>query len=107
MPIKFGVRSRTVSDDNNSESNFGGTFTFSGIASAPVLGANGLPLVPGIDCTQAANLGSANCQQITSLESYRRALVFPTLGVTPSLTCLYGGCPYQFSLTLRGPRIST
>ena len=101
--IKFGVRSRSVSDDNNSQSNFGGTFTFSGISSAPVLGANGLPVVPGIDCTQAANVGSANCQQITSLESYRRALVLPTLGVTPSQVCLYGGCPYQFSLTSGTP----
>jgi hypothetical protein len=101
--IKFGVRSRTVSDDNNSESNFGGTFTFSGVSSAPVLGPNNLPIVPGIDCTQAANQGNPACQSITSLQSYQRALIFPTLGLTPTQICLYGGCPYQFSLTTGTP----
>jgi hypothetical protein len=101
--IKFGGRIRAVSDDSESESNFGGSFNFSGISSAPVLGANNLPLVPGIDCTQASNQGNSACQSINSLESYRRALVLPTLGLTPAQVCLYGGCPSQFSLTTGTP----
>jgi len=101
--IKFGVRSRTISDDNESQSNFGGTFSFTGISSAAVLGANNLPIAPGVDCSQAANQGNAACQSITSIESYRRALVLPTLGFTPAQVCLYGGCPYQFSLTTGTP----
>jgi Carboxypeptidase regulatory-like domain len=101
--IKFGVRVRTVSDDSESQSNFGGSFTFSGVSSAAVLGANNQPIVPGIDCSQSVNQGNAACQSITSLESYRRALVLPTLGFTPAQVCLYGGCPYQFSLTTGTP----
>jgi hypothetical protein len=101
--IKFGVRVRTVSDDNESQSNFGGTFSFSGISSAAVLGSNNLPIAPGTDCSQSVNQGNPACQSITSLESYRRALVLPTLGFTPAQVCLYGGCPYQFSLTTGTP----
>ena len=101
--IKFGARVRTISDDNESQSNFGGTFTFTGISSAAVLGANNEPLVPGIDCSQAVNQGNSACQSINSIESYRRALVLPTLGFTPAQVCLYGGCPYQFSLTTGTP----
>jgi Carboxypeptidase regulatory-like domain len=96
--IKFGARVRTVGDDNNSESNFGGTFTFAGISSAAVLGSNNLPVTPGLNCALASNAGNPSCTQINSLESYRRALVLPGLGFTPTQVCLYGGCPYQFSI---------
>ncbi len=49
------------------------------------------------------NQGNPNCQSINSIESYRRALVLPSLGYTPAQVCLYGGCPYQFSLTSGTP----
>jgi hypothetical protein len=101
--IKFGIRSRTNSDDNNSQSNFGGTFNFTGVASAAVLNNSNQPVNPGLDCSLAVNVGNSGCQQITSIEAYRRALVLPTLGLNPQQVCLYGGCPYQFSLTTGTP----
>jgi hypothetical protein len=101
--IKFGVRVRIVSDDSNSESNFGGGFTFAGISSAALLGANNVPVAPGLNCGLASSVGNPDCVSITSIESYRRALVLPTLGYTPAQVCLYGGCPYQFSITTGQP----
>jgi hypothetical protein len=101
--IKFGARVRDISDDNESQSNFGGSFTFAGISSAAVLGPNNLPLAPGVNCAAASSQGSPDCTSITSIESYRRALILPTLGFTPSQVCLYGGCPYQFSIATGQP----
>jgi hypothetical protein len=101
--IKFGARVRTVGDDNESQSNFGGSFSFSGISSAAVLGSNNMPIAPGVNCSLASSSGNPGCTQITSLESYRRALVLPTLGFAPAQVCLYGGCPYQFSIVTGQP----
>jgi hypothetical protein len=104
--IKFGVRVRDIDDNNFSDNNFGGTFTFSGISSAAVLGANNQPLAPGLNCTLASSAGNPDCASITSIESYRRALVLPTLGYTPAQVCLYGGCPSQFAIATGTPFIN-
>ena len=78
---RFGVRERGDTDNNISQQNFGGTFSFSG-GLAPVLDANN-QAVPGQTTT------------ITSIEQYRRAY----LG-------LPGGVPTQFTESGGKPDIS-
>jgi hypothetical protein len=90
--LKFGARVRDTSDDNNSQNNFGGTFTFGGVANAPNLDANN-NLIPGT--------GS-----ILSLESYRRTLYFASLGYTPDQIRVLGGLPSQFSITTGTPYLN-
>jgi Carboxypeptidase regulatory-like domain len=91
--LKFGARVRKVSDDNNSQSNFGGTFSFAGVADAVQLDANNQPIIgPLIN--------------ITSLESYRRTLYFNSLGYTPDQIRALGGMPSQFSITTGSPYLN-
>src|SRR5262249_8895440 len=69
--LKFGTRWRRQVDDNTSPQNFAGTFTFGG-GIAPLLDANNAP-VP--DST-----GQEVLVPITSIERYRRTLLFQSLG---------------------------
>jgi hypothetical protein len=88
--IKFGARVRQTNDDNNSQNNFGGTFSFGGVTNAVQLDANNQPIVgPLIN--------------ITSLESYRRTLYFGSLGYTTDQIRALGGMPSQFSITTGTP----
>ncbi len=91
--LRFGARVRGVSITDFSPQNFGGTFTFAG-GDAPlldannqiVLGANGQPvLIP-----------------ITSLERYRRTLLFQG---NPNMRSLGGGVT-QFSIAGGNPEAS-
>src|SRR5437016_5017093 len=80
---RFGVRLRRQADDNISPQNFNGTFTFSGGA-APVLDANNQRVV---DPASQPIL-----TPITSIERYRRTLLFQRLGFNPlQIACLGGG----------------
>ncbi|HEX8140419.1 MAG TPA: carboxypeptidase regulatory-like domain-containing protein [Pyrinomonadaceae bacterium] len=87
--LKAGARLRWVRLKDVSEQNFGGTFTFAG-GTAPqldannqiVLGANGLPVQTSI----------------TSIERYRRTLLFQQQGLTPAEIRARGGGPTQFSI---------
>jgi len=90
--IKFGVRLRGQTDNNTSPTNFGGTFTFAG-GLAPQLDSNNQPIA-GTDV------------QITSIERYRRTLLFQGLGYTPSQIEALGGEPSQFSISAGNPNLA-
>jgi hypothetical protein len=94
--LKAGIRIRSSWTDNASEQNFAGTYTFSG-GTAPqldannqvVLGQNGLPVTT----------------QITSLERYRRTLLFQQLGLSAAEIRARGGGATQFSISGGDPEI--
>ncbi|HVF27580.1 MAG TPA: carboxypeptidase-like regulatory domain-containing protein [Pyrinomonadaceae bacterium] len=95
--IKFGARLRGISIDDVSANNFGGTFTFGG-GFAPqldannqiVLGANGQPVL----------------EQITSIERYRRTLLFAQQNLTPAQIRALGGGATQFQIAGGDPEAS-
>ena len=89
--FKFGVRMRGQTDNNTSPTNFGGTYTFAG-GLAPQLDANNNPIA-GTDV------------QITSIERYRRTLLFQGMGYTPSQIAALGGGPSQFSISAGNPNL--
>jgi len=94
---RFGVRLRRQADDNISPQNFKGTFTFSGGA-APVLDANNQPV--------RDSAGQRIPTPITSIERYRRTLLFQRLGFTPSEIANRGGGASQFSIIAGDPGLS-
>ncbi len=94
---RFGVRLRRQSDDNISPQNFQGTFTFSG-GLAPVLDANNRPVLDAA--------GQPVLAPITSIERYRRTLLFQKLGYAPSQIANLGGGASQFSVNAGDPNLS-
>src|SRR5262249_26587871 len=86
---RFGVRLRRQEDDNISPQNFKGTFTFGGGA-APVLDANNQPVLD--------SAGQPMLTPITSIERYRRTLLFQKIGLAPSQIASLGGGASQFSI---------
>ena len=68
---RFGVRLRGQTDDSFAPLNFNGTFTFSG-GLAPQLDANNQPVLDAA--------GQPVMIQISSIEQYRRTLLFQQLG---------------------------
>jgi hypothetical protein len=88
---RFGVRLRAQTDDNVSPQNFNGTFTFAGGALGPVLDSQNQPV---LDAQRQPEL-----VPITSIESYRRTLLFQQLGYTPAQIRALGGGASQFSIT--------
>jgi hypothetical protein len=97
---KFGGRLRAVSIVDRSEQNFNGTYTFGG-AYAPILNADNQELVPGVVCNAAAQ--TPGCTTITSIEQYRRALVFGQMGMSPQMIQALGGGATQFSINTGDP----
>jgi hypothetical protein len=87
---RFGVRLRGQTDDSVSPQNFNGTFTFGGGALAPVLDAQNRP-APGAE-------GQPQVTPITSIERYRRTLLFQQLGDTPAEIRMLGGGATQFTI---------
>jgi hypothetical protein len=82
---RFGVRVRGLLDSNVSPLNFNGTFTFAG-GLAPLLDANNQPLPDQF-------------AQISSIERYRRTLLFQQLGLSPQQIRALGGGATQFSIS--------
>jgi hypothetical protein len=91
--LRYGLRLRGVKITDFSPQNFGGTFTFSG-GNAPQLDANN-QIVLGSD-------GNPVLVPITSLERYRRTLLFQG---NPNMRELGGGVT-QFSLAGGNPEAS-
>ena len=89
--IRFGVRARRMGSITDSPAGFGGTFSFFG-ALAPVLDANNQP--------------TGATAQITSLEQYRRTLLFQGLGYTPAQIRALGGGASQFNIIGGNPYAS-
>src|SRR4029453_1421525 len=88
--LRFGGRVRHVRINDFSPTNFGGTYTFSG-RFAPLLNGNN-EIVPD-------NSGNPVLISITSLERYRRTLLFQG---RPDMRPLGGGAP-QFSIAGGNP----
>ena len=91
--LRYGLRVRGIKITDFSPQNFGGSFTFSG-GDAPLLNANN-------EVVLDAN-GDAVLVPITSLERYRRTLLFQG---NPDMRALGGGVT-QFSLAGGNPEAS-
>ena len=94
---KFGVRLRGTAETSVSPQNYNGTFTFSG-GLAPQLDANNQPVPDGS--------GGFVLTDISSIESYRRTLLFQQLGFAPAAVRQFGGGATQFSINAGSPTIS-
>jgi hypothetical protein len=90
---KFGVRLRDEFDNDTSPTNFNGTFTFSG-GVAPQLDAQNQPVFSG---------GQPVMVSISSLEQYRRTLLFQAEGLSAAQIFALGGGPTQFSINAGNP----
>lgn len=92
--FKFGGRARGVVIDDHSSNNFGGTYNFFGGA-GPLLDAN----------NEIVHDGSGNVvlTDITSLERYRRTLLFQQEGLTPEEIRERGGGASQLSIAGGNP----
>lgn len=82
---RFGARVRAVQVDTQSLQNFNGTFIFAGGYAAPELGPDNQP---------TGNI----LPSITSLEAYRRTVLFQGLGYTPEQIRGLGGGASQFMI---------
>jgi len=87
---RFGVRLRGQTDASVSPQNFNGTFTFAGGALEPVLNAQNQAVLD--------SSGQPVLAPITSIERYRRTLLFMQLGDTPTQIRNLGGGATQFSI---------
>ena len=96
--VRFGVRLRRESSQSKSPSGFGGTFSFLG-GIGPVLSANNQVV---IDPTT----GLPQTTQITSIEQYRRTLLFQQMGDTPAQIRALGGGASQFTISAGNPYAS-
>ncbi len=94
--VRFGIRVFGQTDDNVQPQNFNGTFTFSG-GLAPVLDSANQPIL--------AN-GADVLAPISSIESYRRTLLFEQLGYSPPQIRALGGGAAQFSISAGNPALS-
>lgn len=97
LSIGFGVMFRGQTVGETSRSNFGGTYNFSGRI-APVLDANNLPVKDPTGNTVTA--------QISSLESYRRTLLFRQLGFASAAIRVLGGGADQFTIAGGAPELN-
>jgi len=88
--VRFGVRWTNSSVQDYSPANFGGTFTFLGVGSAPQLDANNQP-IPGTSIP------------ISSLEQYRRTLLFQKMGYPIATIQALGGGASEFSIAGGNP----
>ncbi len=86
--LKFGARFRSVSIDQFSPQNFGGTYTFFGGALGPSFDSDGDAI--GVDV-------------VSSIERYRRTLLFLEEGRSPEEIRLLGGGATQFRLSSGNP----
>jgi hypothetical protein len=94
--VRFGIRLLAQMDDNVQPQNFNGVFTFAG-GLAPMLNAANQPVL--------AN-GAEVLAPISSVESYRRTLVFQQLGYSPAAIRALGGGATQFSINVGNPALS-
>ena len=94
---RFGTRMRIDKVSNISPQNFGGTFTFGGANTlAPVV----------IDPSSCAAPTNPALASITSIERYRRTLLFQQLGCSAAQIRAFGGGATQFTISSGQPSIS-
>jgi hypothetical protein len=90
--IRFGGRMRHNAIEDVAPTNFGGTFLFFGVTDAPVLDGDNQPI-------------GNRTAQISSLEQYRRTLLFERLRYPAGLIRSLGGGASQFSIATGNPLI--
>jgi hypothetical protein len=99
--LRFGGRVRHVQIDDASRANFGGTFTFAG-GNAVILNANNEVV--------RDPAGNPLFDQISSIERYRRTLLFSKPSGVPKPPGVtdqdLGTGPAQFSITTGSPQVS-
>lgn len=95
--VNFGWQLRGLFINQTSTSNYGGTYTFSGRI-APVLDANNNPVLD--------SNGNFVTTQISSLETYRRTLLFRQSGFSASQIRTLGGGASQFTISGGNPTVS-
>jgi hypothetical protein len=95
--LKFGVRLRGQTDDSVAPQNFNGVWTFGGGALEPALDSNGNPV---LDAS-----GQPTLAPITSIERYRRTLLFQQMGLSASQIRNLGGGATQFSINTGRPEL--
>src|ERR1700730_17090354 len=95
--LRFGARVRTVLLKDASSQTFNGNFLFAG-GSAPLLGAG--------DQLILDSSGNSSFIPVTSLERYRRTLVFSQRGLSDSAIRARGGGASQFLLAGGHPAVS-
>lgn len=95
--LSFGGRFRANSISQNSRENFNGTYIFSGRL-APVLDAANNPVIDPA--------GNYVTEQISSLESYRRTMLFRQLGFTNQRIRELGGGANQLTISGGNPKIN-
>lgn len=93
--IRAGVRIRRDTLSDYSPRNFGGTYTFAGGIFAPELDTNNQPVLDGS--------GAQTQVRITSIEQYRRTLLFQQQGLTMTQVRALGGGASQFSIAGGNP----
>src|SRR5579864_3344066 len=93
---RFGMRARELTDENISPQNFNGTFTFSG-SEAPTLDSNNQVVLD--------SSGHPVLEQIGSLESYRRALLFQQMGLSPAQSAALGGGATKYRTNTGAPEL--
>ena len=91
--MKFGIRFIASKVSSNAPNNFNGTYSFNGSV-GPYLDANNNPIAP---CDSSV-ANSPNCQQLSSLEQYRRTLLFQQMGYSAAQIQALGGMPSQFTI---------
>jgi hypothetical protein len=94
--FRFGTRLRRDTLDDASPNNFGGTFTFFGAAGVPVLDANNQVVADPAT-------GQPETTSISSLEQYRRTLLFQQMGYSPAVIRQLGGGASQFAIAGGNP----
>jgi hypothetical protein len=94
---RFGVRFRGASESSYSPQNFGGSFTFSG-GLAPALDANNRQVFD--------SSGQPVLVNISSIESYRRTLLFQQQGLPVAQIRQLGGGASQFTINSGNPIVS-
>lgn len=96
--LKFGARIRGQIDDSAAPQNFNGTFTFGGGTLAPVLDSNNQPVLDGA--------GQQILAPITSIERYRRTILFQQQGLSAPQIRLLGGGATQFNINAGIPALN-
>jgi len=95
--LRFGIRVRRDSDQNNNPQGFNGTFTFLG-GNEPVLNAQNQILYD--------QSGNIETELLTSLQQYERNLTLQQAGFTPAEIQTLGGGPSRYTVQAGIPYIS-
>lgn len=103
--VRVGVRLGAVTLVDTSYENFGGTYTFGG-AYAPILDDKNQLTVSGVACDADVSTTTTGCTTISSIEQYRRTLVFGQQGLSGAAIRQLGGGATQFSINAGTPSVN-